>query len=405
MRRVTVQMVNRMSGDKTMSKSKPILTFLEDAWLKQLYLELDHICFQFRLKLKKPVIEIRELKSQWGQWDPLLRTLSLSRHLIQAHTWQHVLGVFKHELAHLYVTEVLGGDSGHGADFQRACDALGLADEYRGSGLDLGEPLRTWQELSEVPEEEAVVLRKVEKLLAMTESSNENEAFLAMARVQELIGKYNLESTLTRKKNRYVSLVINHKKQKIDRLQRMIGGILTGYYFVDIVFSEMYDSQQNTSHKTMEILGTEQNVLMAEYVYGFLRQQTDSLWENYREVHSLKGAAPKMSFQVGVIAGFKKKLDLLERKSMAKPDRTHAHGRSLDLNSTAASGELIKFNDPGLKKFVNSRFPRLTSVTSGGRVVGEHYESGRAQGERIVVHSGLSKGSSAAPRALTSGQR
>lgn len=388
-----------------MTKAKPIFTFLEDAWLKQLYLEFEHICFQFRLKLKKPVIEIRDLKSQWGQWDPLLRTLSLSRHLIQAHSWQHVLGVFKHELAHLYVTEVLGGGSGHGADFQRACDALGLADEYRGSGLDLGEPLRTWQELSEVPEEEAVVLRKVEKLLAMTESSNENEAFLAMARVQELIGKYNLESALNRKKNRYVSLVINHKKQKIDRLQRMIGGILTGYYFVDVVFSEMYDSQQNVSHKTMEILGTEQNVLMAEYVYGFLRQQTDSLWEYYRENHRLKGSAPKMSFQVGVIAGFKKKLDLLERKSTVGQSRSHQQSASFEFSPKPESSELVKFNDPDLKKFVSARFPRLTSVTSGGRVVGEHYESGRVQGERIVVHTGLSKGSSTAPRALLSGLR
>jgi hypothetical protein len=305
----------------------------------------------------------------------------------------------------MFVTEILDGDSGHGADFQRACDALGLADEYRGSGLDLGEPLRTWQELSEVPEEEAVILRKVEKLLAMTESSNENEAFLAMARVQELIGKYNLESTLTRKKNRYVSLVINHKKQKIDRLQRMIGGILTGYYFVDIVFSEMYDSQQNVSHKTMEILGTEQNVLMAEYVYGFLRQQTDSLWEHYRATHLLKGSAPKMSFQVGVIAGFKKKLDLLERKSAANRARASHQNSSIELNPNSTSSELVKFNDPALKKFVSSRFPRLTSVTSGGRVVGEHYESGRQQGERIVVHTGLSKGSSAVTRALTAGLR
>lgn len=388
-----------------MSKSRPIFSFLEDAWLKQLYSEFDQICFQFRLKLKKPVIEIRDMKSQWGQWDPLLRTVTLSRNLIQGHSWQHVLGVFKHEIAHMYVTEILGGNSGHGPEFKSACDALGLAEEYRGSGLDLGEPLRTWQETSEVPEEEAVILRKVEKLLAMAESSNENEAFLAMARVQELIGKYNLESSLNRKKNRYVSLIINHRKQKIDRLQRMIGGILTGYYFVDVVFSTLYDSQENVTHKTMEILGTEQNVLMAEYVYGFLRQQTDTLWEHYRANHSLKGAAPKMSFQVGVIAGFKKKLDKLERQAAQNLSSTHHADTFLAEKSTTESGALIKFSDPGLKKFVNARFPRLTSVTTGGRVVGEHYESGRAQGERIVVHTGLSKGGSTVPRALTSGGR
>lgn len=382
-----------------MTKSKPVIAFLEDAWLKQLYFEFETIVFQHCLALKKPLIEIRDLKSQWGQWDPLSRTVTLSRSLIQSHSWQHVLGVFKHELAHMYVTEVLEGDAGHGTDFKCACDVLGLADEYRSSGLDLGEPIRSWQDISEVPEDEAVILRKVEKLLAMAESSNENEAFLAMARVQELIGKYNLESALNRKKNRYVSLVVNHKKQKIDRLQRMIAGILTGYYFVDIVFSDLYDSQENVVHKTMEILGTEQNVLMAEYVYGFLRQQSDSLWNHYRAGQGLKGAAPKMSFQVGVIAGFKRKLDTLEKQGTV-----HQVSERGDSTTALLAGGLVKFNDPALRKFVRSRYPRLTSVTTGGRVAGEHYERGRIQGERIVVHSGLSRGGQGATRALTAGR-
>jgi hypothetical protein len=373
-----------------MSKTKPVLAFLEDAWLKQLYVEFESITFQFRLNLRKPVFEIRDMKSQWGQWDPLTRTISISRSLIQAHGWQHVLGVLKHELAHMFVSEVLQGDASHGADFHRACEILGVPEEYRGAGLDLGEPLRTWQEMSEVPEEDAVVLRKVEKLLAMAESTNENEAFLAMARVQELIHKYNLERVLHRKKNRYVSLLINHRRQKVDRLQRMIAGLLTGYYFVDVVFSDLYDPQQNVVHKTMEVLGTEQNVYMAEYVYGFLRQQSESLWDQYRQKNALKGAAPKMSFQTGVVAGFKRKLDQMEksaRRGASAQASAIKHAREdLDVESKS----LVRFNDPGLKKFVKSRFPRLTSVRTGGRVLGEHYDSGRVQGERIVIHKGIS---------------
>lgn len=373
-----------------MSKTKPVLAFLEEAWLKQLYVEFESITFQFRLNLRKPVFEIRDMKSQWGQWDPLTRTISISRSLIQAHGWQHVLGVLKHELAHMFVSEVLQGDASHGPDFHRACEILGVPEEYRGAGLDLGEPLRTWQEMSEVPEEDAVVLRKVEKLLAMAESTNENEAFLAMARVQELIHKYNLERVLHRKKNRYVSLLINHRRQKVDRLQRMIAGLLTGYYFVDVVFSDLYDPQQNVVHKTMEVLGTEQNVYMAEYVYGFLRQQSESLWDQYRQKNALKGAAPKMSFQTGVVAGFKRKLDQMEksaRRGASAQASAIEHAREdLDVESKS----LVRFNDPGLKKFVKSRFPRLTSVRTGGRVLGEHYDSGRVQGERIVIHKGIS---------------
>lgn len=384
-----------------MTKTKPMLAFLEEAWQKQLYAEFESICFQFRLDLRKPLFEIRDMSGQWGQWDPLTRTISLSRTLIQSHSWQHVLGVLKHELAHMFVSECLKGDATHGPEFQRACELLGVPEEYRGSGLDLGEPLRTWQELSEVPEEDAAVLRKVEKLLAMAESSNENEAFLAMARVQEMIHKYNLERIVQRKKNRYVSLVVNHRKQKIDRLQRMIAGILTGYYFVDVVFSDLYDAQENAIHKTMEILGTEQNVLMAEYVYGFLRHQSEALWTNYRAKHALKGAAPKMSFQTGVVAGFKRKLDTLERTRKAE---TGPQQPSASASVIEAGQSLVRFNDPGLRKFVRSRFPRLTSVRSGGRVLGEHYDSGRVQGERIVIHKGISTPGGSTGRMLGPGR-
>lgn len=374
-----------------MSKVKPVLAFLEEAWHKQLYVEFETICYQFKLNLRKPLIEIRDMSGQWGQWDPLTRTISLSRSLVQTQSWQHVVGVLKHELAHAYVSEVFQGDATHGQHFQRACDLLGLAEEYRGAGLDLGEPLRSWQDFTQVPDEDVAVLRKVEKLLAMAESSNENEAFLAMARVQELIHKYNLERVVQQKKNRYVALVVNHKKQKIDRLQRMIAGILTGYYFVDVVFSDLYDAQHNSLHKTMEILGTEQNVLMAEYVYSFLRQQSESLWLSYRAKYALKGAAPKVSFQTGVVAGFKKKLDTLERTRARKSDNQ----QSQVAGSNEPHNALVGFTDPGLRSFVHSRFPRLTSVRSGGRVLGEHYDIGRQQGERIVIHKGIStKGSS-----------
>ncbi|MFZ9520770.1 MAG: SprT-like domain-containing protein [Silvanigrellaceae bacterium] len=370
-----------------MNKTKPVIAFLEEAWLKQLYTEYESILFQYRLKLRKPLIELRDMSGQWGQWDPLTRTIVINKNLILTHDWQHVVGVLKHEMAHQFVSEILAGDAGHGVPFQRACDAVGVAEEYRGSGLDLGEPLRTWQENSVVPEEDAAILRKVEKLLAMAESSNENEAFLAMARVRELFHKYNLERLMSRKKTRYVSLVVNHKKLKIDRIQRMIASILTGYYFVDVVFSDLYDAQMNQNHKTMEILGSEQNVLMAEYIYGFLRQQSESLWSSYRGARALKGAAPKLSFQSGVIAGFRKKLERMEIDRMESAE----YGVETDTEDCdeESSTALVKFNDPGLRKFVKSRFPRLTSVRSGGRVLGEHYDRGKVQGEKIIIHKGI----------------
>jgi len=361
-------------------------SFLEVEWLKKLYAEYDQIVYQYQLRLRKPLLQIRDLSGQWGQWDPLTHTLTISKQLILSHEWQHVIGVLKHEMAHQFVSEIFKGDSGHGADFKKACDALGLSEEYRSAGLDLGEPLRSWRETSAIPKEDEAILRKVEKLLAMAESANENEAFLAMARVRDLFHKYNVEFLMNKKNARYVSLVINHKKKKIDRLQQMIASLLTGYYFVEVIFSEDYDAYQNQSHKTMEILGSQQNVLMAEYVYGFLRQQSESLWQSYRTARSLKGVGAKMSFQAGVISGFRKKLESMEAGRAKQSQSSIGLAELVDgMDQTA----LVKFKDPGLRNYVRFRFPRLRSFSSGGRVQTEHYNKGRVQGEKIVIHRGV----------------
>ena len=57
------------------------------AWLQQLQVEFNDICFQYRVKLQLPILEMSAGRSCLGSWNDQLRVLSLSSHLIQTYPW------------------------------------------------------------------------------------------------------------------------------------------------------------------------------------------------------------------------------------------------------------------------------------------------------------------------------
>ena len=79
------------------------------AWTDRLYDEYDDVLFQFNQYLRKPVIRIELLASDWGHWNPQTRAITLARRLIQDHSWDVVIEVLKHEMAHQLADECLRG--------------------------------------------------------------------------------------------------------------------------------------------------------------------------------------------------------------------------------------------------------------------------------------------------------
>ena len=62
-------------------------------WIAQLYKEHQEIAWYHRVSLKPVVIRIVDMSANWGQWDPFLRTISLSEKLIREHSWDVVLEI------------------------------------------------------------------------------------------------------------------------------------------------------------------------------------------------------------------------------------------------------------------------------------------------------------------------
>ncbi len=364
-----------------MFRPEDIKQDLTRAWTEQLYREYEHICSYFRVSLATPVIAVEALTASWGQWTRMTRRLTLSRRLIEGYSWDIVIEILKHEMAHQVADELLGGGGlPHGRAFQQGCDMLGVADWARAASGELPEQIPSWRERA-LGDEEERLLKRAEKLLALAGSTNEHEAALAMARVRQLYAQYNLESVKARRQSTHVYCVMSRKQKKISAEESMIFSVLTEHFFVRAIFLDHYDQHDLCTYKAVELLGTRENVLMAEYVYHFLRHQLDSLWGAYRKANAV-AAKVRRSYMIGVLSGFSSKL----RKSA---DTTPNQAAGFTAAETTA---LVKIADQALDEFVGDRYPRLsTRRTSGVRGDRSTYDAGVRAGRDLNLHKGVTQ--------------
>ena len=351
-------------------------------WTEQLYREYDEITYQYRLSLNPPFIRIDEARSRWGAWDPATRTLTISAALIELYPWDVVIEILKHEMAHQWVSDRLGGDHTHGADFRQACQLLGVADWAARASGELPDKIPHWKDRSLSRDEERL-MNRVEKLLSLAESTNEHEALLAMEKVQEIYTRYNINRIRDRNKSELVYLIFNRKKKRIEATESTIFSILNEHFFVRCIFSSLYDAQDLCEYRVVEVMGSRENVLMAEYVYHFLWDRINVLWQTFRSTRGKDGRA-KRSYQLGVLYGFRDKL----QHNKSKKFEESGAGRQ----GEAADRALLKLDDAKLHEYVQQRFPKLVSRGwRSGYGDGDAYDAGVAAGQRLNLHRGVTR--------------
>ena len=346
-------------------------------WVQQLYKEFEMISFQYKLKLYQPQIEITQAKHYFACWLSAIKMIRIAEHLILNHDWDTVIQVFKHEIAHQIVDASAGYQSetekDHGPLFRQACARIGVPPGFAKAAADLPGGIADWQ--SVVTPNSERLLRKVAKLLALAGSGNEHEALLAMERVQAIYEKYQLSRIANNQPGEYIYRIINPKKKRLQHCHYKICSILTEHFFVQIVYAHLYDPQVCESHKTIELFGTPENVVMAEYVYYFLLRQVQALWQTYRRDKNLS-VLFKRSYSMGVLQGLDEKLASM--KVMRKTD---------DLPAMKQRNALLKVEFQSLGEFVGHRFPRLRSVgRSRQSVYQDAFHEGITKGQTITIH-------------------
>jgi hypothetical protein len=353
----------------------------ERAWISELHRAHESICWQYGVDLDRPMIEISQARREWGAWDADSRTLRISARLIQTHSWDITLNVFKHEMAHQMVTDIFGKPDAHGPVFKKACQMIGVPHEFRGAGGDLPRRIVDFREQAEASEDMRM-LEKVRKLLSLARSKNENESFLAMNKANALIEKYNIKRLEQDQDARFVYAIINHRKKRVENYQRMICLILQDHFFVDVVYAHLFDATDCQTYRTIELLGTLENVRIAEYVYHFLMNQMEALWKRHQQTMDSSVRGNKRSYRLGVLKGFR---DRLERE--AKDRRQHY---ATQVKGSESLSALICAKDAELRAFRHMRFPRLTHFKSkDARIHPGTFQAGVTDGERIRIHKGI----------------
>ncbi len=305
------------------------------------------------------------------------RTIRLSRKLLLTHSWFRVLGVLQHEMAHQVVDEILNIHTdrvdAHGSLFKQACEMLGVPNEFTKASLNLQQVNLDWRD-DKRDETAEKMLDKVRKLLALATSSNEHEALSAMKRVREIYARHSLEQVELEDKSQFRQLVIPLNSKRIETYQKKIMGILVGHFFVQVIASQSYDVALGKTTRSLEIIGTRESVLMAEYVYYFLMQQSQNIQD--KEITS---RVSRSSYRLGLLQGFSEKLSSQENQQK-NPD------------TNVLSKALVKFeSNPHLKEYVGKIYPRLRSLSSATkRIDSTAYYSGHEVGKQITLNKPIS---------------
>ncbi len=362
------------------------------AWVSSLHRELAVVYAEQRFRGKRPSIRLDDAARHWGSFDSLDFEISISLTLIQECPWWVVVEILKHEIAHLLVHTAFPNEARpHGRRFQEVCESLNVAEWARGAtvGKTLAE-LRTlfdWR-TSRGDEREEKYRARLQKLLALADSTNENEALVAMCRARELQDSHRLEDLDTGRPARFVNLEVNSGKQRHAPYEGRITSILINHYHVEVVYITRFNAESLRNEATIDIMGNREDVLLAEYVHGFLHQSAESLWKAHRKRSGAKGLRARNSFIRGLLVGFHKKLD----------DQNIPHA----LKSPTSSEQLalVRADERGREQFKRKRYPRLVARSSSARVDRSAFTHGKSQGGRLSIRRPITK-SSGGPKLLS----
>lgn len=302
-------------------------------------------------------------KSMLGYFDSNFYELGFHECLMHT-SHEQLLNIIRHELAH-YITFIEHGNVGtpHGAEFRSFCTRMHWGEEvYRATTcLDDGQNIAFTEEKS--------VLRKVQKLMALATSSNQNEAEQAMIKSQQLLLKHNIDSKYIGGEDEekvFLKRILKQKKENAK--MRAIARILETF-FVGVVYN------RGGEHIHLEIIGNEVNIEIAEYVAGFLQIELENLWEQAQKEANLKGAVAKNSFFLGLAKGYCDKIESLKR---------------------GYSGEVTTALMVIEKQLVDAKamaYGRLSSRTSSGSHCSASARLGEMMGSRLNINPAVGSAS------------
>ncbi|MGL1932542.1 MAG: SprT-like domain-containing protein [Desulfotalea sp.] len=350
-------------------------TKIERQWATQLLKEYLNICSARSIQLTPPIFAISCSKKIIGSWDSENKIISISREIILNHSWDVVVEVLKHEMAHQALSEMVDtNEPPHGLAFKLACEKLNVHSDFiSASGvipkfLDKTQPHEINKNKTQ---------QKIKKLLALAESAEEHEASSAMEKANELITRYNIDLSTANNEGDYNYVQIYVANKNVSTWTKMISSIVTDYFFVYAIIISQYKAKDNKTYKAIELIGRKHNLDIAQHVFHFLSDRLEILWQRYKHTNKVNGH-DKRSYYYGVLYGFRERLKDGENKRMGKQI----------IKSTTS--ELVVAKDNGLQDFIHGRYPSVRRNSGAKlRINQSVYDSGKEDGQNITIYKSI----------------
>ena len=325
----------------------------------------------YQSQMRLPLFAIKNMKTRLGYWSKRKQEICLSRDLVLNHPWDAIRDVLLHEMAHQMADQVFGcaNEPSHGPGFRDACRLLRANPESSGKYPTLDERVANGSDSGADAQ-----LRRIKKLLALAKSHNAHEAQAAMLKAHQLIKKYNINVIRQNESRQFISIFIGTPALRHTRDYYHLSTLLQNFYFVDGIWVSAYVMDKNRMGRVLEITGTRPNIKMASYVYHFVRRFIDSQWQSYNKTKQHKFNR-KIDFAVGIIEGFRSKLEREEKKNPSKQ----------------GVKALIKIEDPQLKRHMAYKYPHTRNFSrSGGNENDAILKDGIEIGKNLVISKGIS---------------
>ncbi|MDR2611847.1 MAG: DUF2786 domain-containing protein [Deltaproteobacteria bacterium] len=337
-------------------------------------------------------LDIRKMEGFWGKWIPEERVIALSEKLLDQSRWHPIKGILGHETAHQLVSDIYPlaarNEPPHGPTFITVCQRLKLDPFYwrasmTADGLGAAPPFPAGPDAEDG--ELKPVLDKVKKLLALAGSDNTNEAAAALSAAERILARHSL----TRE-----ALCGEAGDGAFRRLRLPLGGravlkhslilqIIHEFFGVQAVYSWNYDPSTGAETKEIELFGRPMNLAMGEYVWAFLNERCDTLWEAYRpRAHLLgeKGLGARNAFTNNLLKAFIAKM---------REGRSQDAGGAGDGDGTQSRGEVISTKDLQLDRYVRYVYPNMgysRHSSSAARSSPNAAGAGTAAGRALTIH-------------------
>lgn len=314
--------------------------------------------------LRSPSIQLHDGERRWGAWHAARRLITISRRQVLCYTWESVIETLKHEMAHQVVSELMHRDvePPHGLAFKEACRRLSCDASAQGDG---GVSLLRPGGAGRAANQDDTRLLRIQKLLALADNNpDEHEARAAFARASELMLKYNLEAGPA--PSAYAHRHVGKLSGRVPHHHYVVAGILQEFFFVRCIWVDSFDVLRGARGHILEIMGTRENVDMAEYVHDCLLRQVEALWLAFKQARDVKDRSAKREYIDGLLSGFRRQLRATTEQS--------------------AERGLVWVGDAGLKRYARQRHPRTTTSRLDGVAPSDVRQQGVAAGERMRLH-------------------